>query len=68
MGGFHYFENSMEQVTLDCRRGISTQNSMWELSSQMAFKVGPKPSSVGYPVQIPVPGFCGTEILCTTGA
>ena len=24
-------------------------------------KVGPKPASVGYPVQIPVLGFCGTE-------
>ena len=27
----------------------------------LIIKGGPKPSLIGYPVQIPVPGFCGTE-------
>ena len=36
-------------------------SSLREDESHFPLKVGPKPSSVGYPVQIPVLGFCGTE-------
>ena len=34
---------------------------IFNLGPSDGVKGGPKPSLLGYPFQIPVPGFCGTE-------